>query len=362
MHKINKIFKNKKILITGNTGFKGSWLSVWLNNYKAKLYGISLKPNTDPSMFKILKMNSFIKTFYLDITNEKKLKEKIKEIQPDFIFHFAAQPLVFKSLQDPINTFKSNTFGTLNLLNAVKDLKNKCTILMITSDKSYYNKEWIWGYREEDRIGGIDPYSASKSCAEIIIKSYFETFLKHKKNLRLGIARAGNVIGGGDWSSDRLIPDSIKAWIKKNNVIIRNPNSTRPWQHVLEPLGGYLIFASMLNNSSKLNGQVFNFGPNANNDYTVLDLVKESVKHWKNIKWKIKNNKNIESSLLKLNCDKANKLLNWYPSLNFEDTIKLTINWYKEYYFNKSNMYSVTNDDINFYISKFNKLYKKSIL
>ena len=327
-----KHFKNKKIIITGHTGFKGSWLTLCLSLLGAKILGISKNYPTKPCHFEDLKFGKKIKHKKLDITNLNKLKKIFKIYQPDYVFHLAAQAIVSKSYDDPIATFSSNSIGTLNVLESLRSVK-KCRAVIITSDKSYKNLEINRGYFENDLLGGNDPYSGSKGAAELIINSYAKSFFKDKK-ITLAIARAGNVIGGGDWSQDRIIPDCFKSWSKNRKINIRNPHSTRPWQHVLDVVRGYLVLAIKLKNI-KLNNEAFNFGPKNNQNKNVLELVKEIKCNWKNAKWKINKKsrlKNKESNLLKLNSNKAEKYLNWSPILNFKDSVKFTTNWYKDYF------------------------------
>ena len=326
-----KNFRNKKVIITGHTGFKGSWLTLWLTNLKAKVVGIS-NQKLKLSNFNILKLKNNVKDYNIDIRDFKKLKKIIITTKPDYIFHLAAQALVKESFEKPLETFTTNSIGTLNVLEATRYLK-KCTIILITSDKSYKNLELKRGYKEDDLLGGHDPYSASKASAELVIQSYFQSYIKKKKNIQIGIARAGNVIGGGDWSKDRLIPDCVKSWSKNKKVILRNPFSTRPWQHVLEAVGAYLLFAKKNNTNKKFNGEVFNFGPNFQNNITVIQVIKKMQKFWKQVDWKItkkrKKNSFYESKLLQLNCKKAQKKLHWRSVLNFNETISMTINWYR---------------------------------
>ncbi len=336
MTNFKKYYNKKKVLITGHTGFKGSWLSLWLSYVGAKVYGISNNIPSNPSNFKAIGLRKKINHNIIDIRNLEKLKKTISRIKPDFIFHLAAQSLVKKSITNPIETFSSNSIGTMNILESLKELKNKCSVIIITSDKSYRNIEVNRGYKEDDELGGHDPYSASKGAAELIIRSYYKSYFINKKNIRIGVARAGNVIGGGDWSENRLIPDCIKAWSKGKKVIIRNPKSTRPWQHVLEIINGYLTFGYKLNTNLKLNGEVFNFGPKDSQNRDVLTLVKEMKKNWPLVSWKLKKNKyDLESKLLKLNSNKAKKLLKWSTKLSFSETISMTINWYKKFYKDK---------------------------
>ena len=351
-------FKNKKVIVTGHTGFKGSWLTLWLLFLGAKVTGIS-NQKINLSNFNALKLEKKIQDLKIDIKNLKKLKKAIISKKPDYIFHLAAQALVKTSFEQPVETFITNSIGTLNILESVKAIKKKCTIILITSDKSYKNLELKRGYKENDLLGGYDPYSASKASAELIIQSYYQSYIKKNKNLQIGIARAGNVIGGGDWSKDRLIPDCIKSWSKNQKVTLRNPFSTRPWQHVLEAVGAYLLFAKKLNSNSKLNGEVFNFGPKQQNNITVLKVIKKMQILWKKVDWKLinkrRNNNFYESKLLQLNCNKAKQKLNWSSVLNFEETISMTINWYKKFYENPKEIKNFTLSQIKFYEKQLGK-------
>ena len=248
---MDNIFKGKRVLITGHTVFKGSWLSIWLIKKGAKVFGLSLKPHTSPSIYDAANLNEKIEGVFVDINNHSKVIKVINDCQPDFIFHLAAQAIVHKSYLNPLITFNTNVIGTLNILEGIRNLKKPCISILITSDKCYENVEWEYGYRETDKLGGADPYSASKAATEIMISSYIRSFFSGS-NKRIGIARAGNVIGGGDWSQKRLVPDCITAWVKNKKVLIRSANSTRPWQHVLEPLNGYIEFAKSLYKSNLL--------------------------------------------------------------------------------------------------------------
>ena len=353
MKKINlkKMFNKKRVLITGHTGFKGSWLSLILNYFGATILGVSDSVPTNPSHFKIYKNSKKFESKKVDISNKDKIKKIIFDYKPDFIFHLAAQALVKKSYLNPVKTWRSNTFGTLNILDALRDYKKKVVVVLITSDKVYKNIEKKTGYKETDLLGGKDPYSASKTAAEIVIRSYMDSFLLKKNNLSTVIARAGNVVGGGDWSENRLIPDCVKAWSKNKKVIIRNPNSTRPWQHVLEAIMGYIILAANLKQNKNLNGEAFNFGPNTKKNYKVKELIKILEKNWKGFNWKNKNSKNLlhESNLLKLNSKKAEKILGWKTRLHFEETILMTANWYKEYLAKSNSMSNISIEQIEYY-------------
>lgn len=344
-------FKNKKVLITGHTGFKGSWLTHYLLNIGSKICGISLKPHTKPSIFSSSKLINNIENHFVNINDQKKVIEIFEKFQPEIVFHLAAQPIVSISYDNPTLTFSTNVIGTLNILEGLRKTKN-CIAILITSDKCYENVEWHYGYREIDRLGGVDPYSASKASAELLISSYIRSFFKNKTNVKVGIARAGNVIGGGDWSDNRVVPDCVRCWILNKSVYIKNPYATRPWQHVLEPLSGYMKLAYMLELNSNLHGEPFNFGPNAENEFTVDDLVKKLINLWgetAKVKLLSKSNKINESTFLKLNSDKASSLLNWRCNLSFDQTLKMTANWYKQFYFNKIASENLIYEDIEFY-------------
>jgi CDP-glucose 4,6-dehydratase len=349
-----KIFKNKKILITGYNGFKGSWLSIWLNLLEAKVVGISLYENNKNNHFNLVKKKLNFKSYNCDVRNKKKITNIIFKEKPDFTFHLAAQSLVYKSILDTSFNWETNVIGLLNILEALNKLDKKNIGIIITSDKCYKNLEQKKGYIETDILGGIDPYSASKASAEILFHSYYKTFIKDKnKNLRVCTARAGNVIGGGDWSKNRLIPDCMKMWLNNKKPQIRNPNSTRPWQHVLEALSGYLDLSIRLYKDQSLNGQSFNFSSNKINNVTVIQFLKQIKKKWPEINWNVKtNNKFYESSLLQLDCSKAKKILKWSARLDLDETIEFVVDWYKNYKTNKKNILQVSIEQINHYMKK----------
>lgn len=358
-NELSNIFKNKKVIITGHTGFKGSWLALWLNLMGAKVYGISKNIPTEPSHFKVIKLKYKLKNYFFDICNYKKLDKTINKIKPDFIFHLAAQSLVKKSYSNTLETWNTNTIGTLNLLESLKTKKKKICVVLITSDKSYKNLELKRGYKETDILGGKDPYSASKGSAELAIQSYIDSFFSNKKNnIFISIARAGNVIGGGDWSNDRIIPDCVRSYSKNKVTIIRSPFSTRPWQHVIEVVYGYLVLASKLYKNRKLHGESFNFGPNRNANYEVQYLLRQIKKFWPNFKWKVikKQNKFFESKLLQLNSNKAKKILNWRSIMTIDKTAKLISNWYSTFYDKKrNNLYFLSEKQIKDYILQVSK-------
>ena len=347
-----KVFKNSKVIVTGHTGFKGSWLTAWLKLLGAKVMGIALNPYTVPSHYKVSKIGKGIKDVRLDIRNRKKLEKKINTFKPDFIFHLAAQALVGLSFKNPTLTWESNVVGTLNILESVKKLKKKCNVVIITSDKCYLNREIHYGYKETDILGGKDPYSGSKAAAEVLINSYINSFFKKNSKIRIATARAGNVIGGGDWSNNRIIPDCVKSWSKNKKAKLRNPKSTRPWQHVLEAVGGYLCLAINLKFNKKIHGESFNFGPNLSKEYSVLELVKMMSFYWKNVFWANtprSQKKFYESGLLRLNCNKAKKLLKWKTILRFNELAQMVTDWYKNYYSNNRNSFKSTSDQIKKY-------------
>ena len=342
-------YKNKKIIITGHTGFKGSWLAFWLWMQGAKIYGISIDIPSKPSLFNVLGLNKKITNYFFDIREYKLIKKTINKIKPEFLFHLAAQSIVSKSYEDPIYTYTTNIIGTTNILNSFINYKSKCSLIIITSDKCYFNKEWELSYRENDQLGGVDPYSASKASCELIFYSYFKSFYEKHKCVRIVSCRAGNVIGGGDWSNNRIIPDIIKAWFGRSILRIRNPKSIRPWQHVLDPLYGYMLIGQKLHNDKSLNGISLNFGPNNKNNFQVIKVLAEMENNLGKINIKItKSNFGKEAKLLKLNCDKANELLQWNCKLNFKKSLKFTSDWYKNYY-QKKDMINITKNQIEEY-------------
>jgi len=351
--KIDDKFKGKRVIVTGHTGFKGSWLVAWLKIMGAQVTGIGLDPYTKPSNFEASSIGTNIIDLRHDIKDQDGLSNIFEDSKPDFVFHLAAQALVRKSYMDPTETWQTNVIGTLNVLEALRKLKNPCTAVLITSDKCYDNVEWVWGYRENDALGGPDPYSASKGAAELLIKSYVKSYFpKENTNIRIASARAGNVIGGGDWSIDRIVPDCVKAWSKSEVVELRNPHATRPWQHVLEPLSGYISLASQLSEDMNLHGEAFNFGPKSQQNKSVLELVVSMQKNWNKVKFEDISDKikgPYESGLLKLNCDKALHLLGWNAIMDFNQTVEFTSEWYKSYYSGKE-MELFTTNQIHQYI------------
>ena len=355
------IYKNKTVLVTGHTGFKGSWLTSWLLRLGANVVGVSKDIPTSPSMFEELNLAEKISDHREDIRDLSKIKEIINNERPDILFHLAAQPIVSTSYDDPIETISSNVMGTTNLLEALRGSNFPCTAIIITSDKAYDNVEQVWGYKENDKMGGKDIYSGSKGAAELIIKSYINSFFSSSKSkIKIGIGRAGNVIGGGDWAKDRIIVDCMLAWSTNKKVELRSPEATRPWQHVLEPLSGYLDLGANLFNDNSLNGEAFNFGPRAEQNHTVKQLLKDMSCHWN---FKSSNDAYIitdsipfhEAGLLKLNCDKSLSLLKWQANLNYDETIRFTSEWYYDFYNKDVSIYEKTISQIEEYEFLANK-------
>ena len=340
---LKESYKGKRVLVTGHTGFKGSWLSIWLKSLGAEVIGYSLEAHTEPSMFKVCNLESKITSIIGDIRDYSKLHKVIKEYKPDIIFHLAAQALVRHSYKNPIETYETNIMGTVNLLEAAKNSESVKSIVIVTTDKCYENKEWIYGYRETDPMGGYDPYSSSKGCTELIVSSYRNSFYR-EKGIALASARAGNVIGGGDWSEDRLIPDFVRSVLKKEPIIIRTPSATRPWQHVLEPLSGYLLLcAKMLKNKEKYSS-AWNFGPKETDVLSVKEILNLCIKTWGRGSFNVEKNNNLhEASLLKLDISKARTILNWNPVYDIKKAVEETICWYKEFdKYQIKNMYDYT--------------------
>lgn len=348
----NNIYKDKKVLVTGHTGFKGTWLTTWLIKLEANVVGISKDIPTKPSMFEALKLEDKIKHYQEDIRDLSKMTKIIYDEKPDFLFHLAAQPIVSTSYSDPIETISSNVMGTANVLEALKVSNHKCTAIIITSDKAYDNVEQVWGYKEDDKMGGKDIYSGSKGAAELIIKSYYHSFFKKDScNIKLAIGRAGNVIGGGDWAKDRIVVDCMEAWSQNKTVEIRSPEATRPWQHVLEPLSGYLNLGQVLFEDKSLHGEAFNFGPRAEQNHTVKQLLEDLSKYWNFVSvddaFTVTDNIPFhEAGLLKLNCDKALFYFKWQANLEYKETIRFTSEWYYNFYKSDKNILDKTIEQI----------------
>lgn len=324
-------YKGKRVLITGHTGFKGSWLTIWLKMLGASVYGYAL-PAEERSLYKSSGLSSMLEDERMnDLGLDDKLGRFVESINPDVVFHLAAEAIVGKAHRDPVNAWQTNVVGTLKLMQVLKGLNRECRLVVITSDKCYENNEWVWGYRENDALGGKDMYSASKAAVEILVRAFFKSYLEGDGSLLLvATARAGNVIGGGDWSDYRLVPDCIRSWMGGQTVKLRSPYSTRPWQHVLEPLRGYLQLGYALSVDKATNGQAFNFGPDAADSKDVSALVRELSKYWKDVQWTSATDQEgfAECSMLALNCDKSAAWLKWKPALGFAQTAKMTAEWY----------------------------------
>lgn len=348
------IYAGKRVLVTGHTGFKGSWLAFWLTRLGAQVFGLALPPDTRPSHFQLLDLP--IQSIITDIRDPKALDKAIQNAQPDIVFHLAAQPLVRRSYREPVETFATNVMGTIHLFEACRKVDSVRAIVNITSDKCYENKEWVWGYRETDPMGGFDPYSASKGCAELVTASWRQSYFHPDQYGRthhtlVASARAGNVIGGGDWGEDRLIPDMVRATADNRPVIIRSPGATRPWQHVLDPLSGYLLLGQKLLQGQKDHAAAYNFGPAQDSSMTVGQVVQQFKTHWDAMEFEFRPDKDQphEAGLLRLDCSKANILLNWQPVWNSGLALEKTAVWYKNYY---STNHIHTLKDFEDYISK----------
>lgn len=341
-------YKGRRCLVTGDSGFKGSWLVAWLTQLGADVKGYALPPNTEPNHKTLLKTD--YESIEGNILNLDALKAVFEEFQPEIVFHLAAQSLVRYSYDNPIETYQTNVIGTLNIFEVSRQTKSVKAIVNVTSDKCYENKEWIWGYRENDPMGGHDPYSSSKGCAELLTQSYRKSFFNGtSQHTLLASARAGNVIGGGDWSQDRLIPDLVKAAAIQEETEIRNPLATRPWQHVLDPLSGYLMLGWKLLNGERAFADGWNFGPDLSSNLSVREISDEAKSFWSKINYVVSTDKknHHEANLLMLDCSKSNKLLKWTPVWDRSETIKKTIVWYKDYY---ENGVVNTQQDISHYV------------
>ena len=335
---LKKVYSGKKVFLTGHTGFKGSWLLKILNMLGAEVMGYALPPDAVLSFYRIIEGDSLCKSIISDLRNREGLKQAVIDFQPDFVFHLAAQPLVRLSYEKPSETFEVNAIGTANLLDAIRILNKPCSVILITTDKVYHNNEWEYAYRENDKLGGYDPYSASKACTELVIDSYRNSFFNisnyeaHHK--AVAVARAGNVIGGGDWSKDRLIPDIVRALNINKPINIRNPDSIRPWQHVLEPLFGYLLLGAKLSEAPCKFSQAYNFGPRLNDALPVSEMASMAINVWGSGRYEI--NKDAmnphEAGLLKLDISKADAELKWAPKMSALQAVEMTVTWYKHFY------------------------------
>lgn len=345
-------YKDKKVFITGHTGFKGSWLSKILIMAGADVCGFSKEPNTKPNLFKILRLEKQMISIIGDIRNYNVVKEAMKKFQPEIVFHLAAQPLVMESYENPVYTFETNVMGTVHILEAIRNCKSVKSVVNVTTDKVYENKEWEWGYRENERLNGFDPYSNSKSCSELVTSSYKNSYF-NSYNIAVSTARAGNVIGGGDFSADRIIPDCIRAAIKDQDIVLRNPNSIRPYQHVFEALSAYLLIAKYQYEDKKMQGS-YNIGPDEEGCVTTQYIAETFCEIWRNIKWKSfeQVEGKHEANFLKLDCSKIKSTFGWNPKINIDEAINLTVEWTKEYYFN-NNIIEISEKQIEDYFGGF---------
>jgi CDP-glucose 4,6-dehydratase len=353
----NNFYKGRKILITGHTGFKGSWLSIWLNKLGADVIGYALPPPTQPSLFDICKLKEKLTSIEGDVRDYKLLKDIFEKYQPEIVFHMAAQSLVRASYIQPLETYETNVMGTVNVLEVCRHASSVKAIVNVTSDKCYENREWIWGYRENDPMGGYDPYSSSKGCAELVtnayINSYFSADTDKEQAKYLASVRAGNIIGGGDWAKDRLIPDCVRASMSNKPIIIRYPDAVRPWQHVLEPIYGYLLLARRLYEDGPAFSGAWNFGPDDCNIKPVRWIVQYMTEHWGNgLSWQVDDGNNPhESWYLKLDCSKAKTKLGWYPQWDLRLALNKTIEWYNAYLNNQDTYHLCINQIENYELS-----------
>jgi CDP-glucose 4,6-dehydratase len=325
-------FRGKRVFVTGHTGFKGSWLTFLLSEVGADVMGLALPPEGEPNHFELLGLRDRIQHVEADVRDADNLRQKLLSFQPEYVFHLAAQPLVRRSYAEPVATFDVNVMGGVHLLDAVRQCDSVRSLVYITSDKCYENHEWVWGYRETDQLGGHDPYSASKAAAEIVFSAYVRSFFSSRPQLGAASTRAGNVIGGGDWAADRIVPDCIRALQQGQAVRLRNPGATRPWQHVLEPLSGYVLLAAVLRQDPQLFGGAWNFGPTTAEVRTVHDVANAIVKHigTGRVEVDAQPGGQHEAGLLQLNCDRAHQLLRWYPRWGVDRTLEATASWYAE--------------------------------
>lgn len=351
--KVNREFwQDKRVLLTGHTGFKGGWLSLWLQMLGAKVSGLALEPPTSPNIFDVLSIANGLESNIGDIRDASTVSQAVQDSEPEIVIHMAAQPLVRYSYTNPIETYETNVMGTVHVLEAARHVSSVKVIVIVTTDKCYENKEWCWGYRENDRLGGYDPYSNSKGCAEMVTNAYRQSYFSSQGVIGLGSARAGNVIGGGDWALDRLIPDIIRAFSQGEQVTIRNPGAIRPWQHVLEPLRGYLELAEKLWREPANYASAWNFGPLESDVKPVEWILKRMQDLWsEGASWCLdKEQQPHEAYYLKLDCAKAHSDLNWYPYLNLDKTLQWTVEWYKAFYAG-ADIRSITEKQIEEYMN-----------
>jgi len=353
-------YRNRAVLITGHTGFKGTWLTLWLNHLGSNVIGYALKPPTQPSLFELCALNTKVTSIEGDVRDFGHLKSVIQKYKPEIIFHLAAQALVRRSYSDPLETYSTNVMGTVHLLEAIRQIGGVRVIINVTSDKCYQNQEWVWGYRENDPMGGQDPYSSSKGCAELITaaytKSYFNPDHYEKHGVSVASVRSGNVIGGGDWAEDRLLPDCMKALLENRPIVIRYPDAVRPWQHVLEPLFGYLVLGQHLYGDGPTFAGPWNFGPEDESGKPVRWIVERIAEIWGGkASWEVDQSFHpYEAHTLKLDCSKAKLKLGWYPQWDLETGLKKTIEWFKAYR-DRADMFITTISQIKDYTKELKK-------
>lgn len=355
--KVNPHFwKNKSVFLTGHTGFKGGWLSLWLSQMGAKVTGFALAPPTNPNLFHTLDLESVLSASHIaNVCDLDRLQKTLAACDPEIVIHMAAQPLVRYSYINPVDTYMTNVMGTVNILESVRQTDSVVATVIVTTDKCYENKEWAWGYRENEAMGGFDPYSSSKGCAELVTAAYRQSYFSRQNQVRshigLASARAGNVIGGGDWSEDRLVPDAIKAFETNKTLLIRNPLATRPWQHVLEPLSGYIILAQSLYQDAEKFGSAWNFGPKDNDNCSVGNVITSMCRQWgSSAKWQQDiSSQPHEATFLKLDCSKTKGELGWEPKWGLEIALEKIIHWHRAF-LAKDNMRALTLKQIDEYI------------
>lgn len=351
-------YRGKKVLVTGHTGFKGSWLVSWLTMLGADVIGYALPPQTTPNHFDILKLEKHITHIIGDVRDKDMLASVIQKHKPEFVFHLAAQPLLRRSYREPVLTYETNIMGTVYALDAVRMSETVCAVVSVTSDKCYENREWIYGYRENDPLGGYDPYSSSKGCAELVTAAYRNSFFNpleygKKHHVAVASARAGNVIGGGDWAEDRLIADCVRCLVKNEPIVLRHPHATRPWQHVIEPIAGYLLLGMHLYEEGHRYSSAWNFGPHDASIISVEKIVQEIIRLWGTGSYRVETTSTLhEAQLLKLDISKALTQLKWHPAYTIHEALEATITWYKTFYEGTNDMTAFTQRQIKAYMQK----------
>ncbi len=326
-----KTFSGKRILVTGHTGFTGGWLCLWLSTLGAEVYGLSLAPNTQPNLHDVLEVDSFTHSSIGNINTLEDVQKVFEKAEPEIVFHLAAQPLVKQAYDDPLESFMTNVMGTANILEVARTHKATKAVVCVTTDKVYKDQDWVWGYREVDQLGGKDPYSASKSAAEMVATAYQATLAERGNGVAIATARGGNIIGGGDWSNDRIVPDFVRAHVNQAPLTLRNPKAVRPWQHVISLCHGYLVLADALIKQGNKFAEAFNFGPAEDDIKTVGELVETLSETWPGIRLDFKEGSFMETHFLSVNSAKSNSVLGWQPPINFDDTVSMTANWYKRF-------------------------------